>query len=316
MFSPRRTVLDTALVDAAREAGAEVRERTSVEALLRDDAGRVSGVRTLDRATGRETDIPSCLVVGADGRRSTVARLAGAGEYDARPPATVASYTYWEDFPCDAGEMHTGAGWMATGWPTNHGQVLTYVARPSADWDEVRRDPEAALLEVLDRAGTLGKRAREARRAAPVRSTNDTAAAHREPGGPGWLLVGDAGLFIDPITGLGMSHGLADAARAARTVRSVLGDGSEARALRAHRTDRDAATRAAYSFTAGLTRLRGVSPAEERLFEAVAADPSVGTRFFAAISGTEPLDRFFAPPNLVRLVGVRGFLALARSRPR
>jgi 2-polyprenyl-6-methoxyphenol hydroxylase-like FAD-dependent oxidoreductase len=316
MFSPRRTVLDAVLVDAVREAGAEVREGTSVEALLRDDGGRVTGVRTLDRSTGHESEVPSRLVVGADGRRSTVARLVGAREYDPRPAATVASYTYWDDFPFDGGEMHSGAGWVAAGWPTNDGQVLTYVARPIGDWDLVRRDPEAALLEVLDRAGTLGKRAREARMAGPVRSTNDTAATHREPGGPGWLLVGDAGLVIDPVTGLGMSHGLEDAARAVGTVRSLLGGGSETRALRAHRKERDAATAAAYSFTAGLTALRGVSPAEERLFEAISADPAEGTRFLAAIAGAEPTNRFFSPPNLIRLVGLRGFLALAKSRPR
>jgi 2-polyprenyl-6-methoxyphenol hydroxylase-like FAD-dependent oxidoreductase len=316
MFSPRRTVLDTVLVEAAREAGAEVREGTSVEALLRDDIGRVSGVRTLDRSSGREADVRSRLVVGADGRRSTVARLVGAREYDPRPAATVASYAYWDDFPFDGGEMHSGAGWVAAAWPTNDRQMLTYVARPNADWDLVRHDPEAALLDVLDRAGTLGKRAREARRAGPVRSTNDTAATHRDPGGPGWLLVGDAGLVIDPITGLGMSHGLADAARAAGTVRSLLGGGSETRTLRAHRKDRDAATGAAYSFTAGLTALRGASSAEERLFEAIAADPASGTRFLAAIAGAEPTNRFFSPPHLIRLVGLRGFLALARSRPR
>jgi 2-polyprenyl-6-methoxyphenol hydroxylase-like FAD-dependent oxidoreductase len=316
MVSPRRTVLDSVLVDAAREAGAEVREGTSVETLLRDDGGRVSGVRALERSTGRESDVASRLVVGADGRRSTVARLVGAREYDPRPAATVASYTYWDEFPFDGGELHSGTGWVAAGWPTNDGQVMTYAARPITDWQLVRRDPEAALLEVLDRAGTLGKRAREARRAGPVRSTNDTAATRRVPGGPGWLLVGDAGLVIDPVTGLGMSHGLEDAARAVGTVQSLLGGGSEARTLREHRKERDAATAAAYGFTAGLAALRGVSPAEERLFEAVAADPATGTRFLAAIGGAEPMNRFFSPRHLVRLVGLRGLLALARSRPR
>ena len=119
--------------------------------------------------------------MGADGRRSTVARLVGPREYDPRPAATVASYAYWDDFPFDGGEMHSGAGWVAAGWPTSDGQVLTYVARPAADWVLVKGDSETALLDVLDRAGTLGKRAREARRAGPVRSTNDTAATHREP---------------------------------------------------------------------------------------------------------------------------------------
>jgi len=314
MISPRRTLLDGVLLDGARDAGAEVSEGTSVEALLRD-GDQVTGVRVLERATGRQHDEHARLVVGADGRRSTVARLAGAREYDARPAATVASYTYWEDLPAEAGELHGGEGWAAAAWPTNDGLTLTYVARPVGELEEVRRDPEAALLDVLDRAGTLGKRAREARRSGPVRSTNETGATFREPGGPGWLLAGDAGLVIDPITGLGMSHALRDAELADQAVGELLG-GSQGRALRGYRKARDGQTRTIYGFTAGLAALRGTGPAEERLFEAIGSDPATGTRFFGAISGAEPVGRFFAPPNLVRLVGVRGFLALARSRPR
>ena len=314
MISPRRTLLDGVLLDAARDAGAEVCEGTSVEALLREGA-RVTGAHLLDRRTGREHDERARLVVGADGRRSTVARLVEARGYDGRRAATVASYTYWADFPADAGEVHGGDGWAAAVWPTNDGLTMTYVARPIGEFDVVRRDPEAALLEVLDRAGTLGKRAREARRSGPVRSTDDTGATFREPGGPGWLLAGDAGLVIDPITGLGMSHALRDAELADQAVAGLLG-GSERRALRDYRKARDGQTRTIYGFTAGLAALRGTGPAEERLFEAIGSDPDVGTRFFAAISGAEPVERFFSPPNLVRLVGVRGFLALARSRPR
>src|SRR4051812_23451887 len=69
LYAPRRYLLDRLLVDAAVAAGAEVRHETAVTALLRDDAGRVSGVRTVDRA-GRSVDLRAALTVGADGVHS------------------------------------------------------------------------------------------------------------------------------------------------------------------------------------------------------------------------------------------------------
>ena len=71
-----RDLQDVELVEAAREQGAEVRERCTVEA-LRWRAGRVVGVR-YRRRTGAEQQVEATLVIGADGRRSTVASLVGA----------------------------------------------------------------------------------------------------------------------------------------------------------------------------------------------------------------------------------------------
>src|SRR4051812_21664019 len=71
-----RDLQDIQLVEAVREQGADVRERCTVEA-LRWRAGRVAGVRYRDQ-DGAERDVEAALVVGADGRRSTVASLVGA----------------------------------------------------------------------------------------------------------------------------------------------------------------------------------------------------------------------------------------------
>src|SRR4051794_30102367 len=71
-----RDLQDAELVEAAREQGAEGRERCSVEE-LRWRAGRVKGLRYRN-ADGAEEEVEATLVIGADGRRSTVAALAGA----------------------------------------------------------------------------------------------------------------------------------------------------------------------------------------------------------------------------------------------
>src|SRR3954453_20961710 len=71
----RRFVLDSILAGAAEEAGAEVQMETKVTGLV-DERGRVAGVRV--SGPDGEREIGARLVVGADGRSSTVARLCGA----------------------------------------------------------------------------------------------------------------------------------------------------------------------------------------------------------------------------------------------
>jgi len=98
MISPRRSVLDALLVDAARDAGAEVREGCSLEAFT-GQADRVTGVRLRDKRMGGSTSESAALVVGADGKHSTVARLVGAAERRRVAAATFAFYAYWDGLP-------------------------------------------------------------------------------------------------------------------------------------------------------------------------------------------------------------------------
>src|SRR6516164_2709938 len=80
LFAPRRTVLDSLLVDAAREAGAEVRHGIALSELQFASSGRVMGASLRDEG-GACTTVRSDLVVGADGRQSTVAQLVNARAY-------------------------------------------------------------------------------------------------------------------------------------------------------------------------------------------------------------------------------------------
>src|SRR5215207_8824661 len=72
-YGPRRTVLDKLLVDAAAEAGAEVREGFAVDEILVEN-DRVTGIRGHDRGGGASVVERARIVVGADGFRSLVAR--------------------------------------------------------------------------------------------------------------------------------------------------------------------------------------------------------------------------------------------------
>jgi flavin-dependent dehydrogenase len=76
-FSARRDLLDDLLLAYAAECGVEVRQGARMTELVEED-GRVVGVRWRSSPDGPETTERARIVVGADGRRSHVARLAGA----------------------------------------------------------------------------------------------------------------------------------------------------------------------------------------------------------------------------------------------
>jgi 2-polyprenyl-6-methoxyphenol hydroxylase-like FAD-dependent oxidoreductase len=134
MISPRRTILDAMLVDAARAAGAEIREGCSLVELTHD-GDRVTGIRLQDRRTRHTVTESAALVVGADGKHSAVARLVAATERRNNAAATFACYAYWDGLPVKGGEIYSGKGFAVGAWPTNEGLTLTYVAGPISEFD-------------------------------------------------------------------------------------------------------------------------------------------------------------------------------------
>ncbi|MCX4904014.1 NAD(P)/FAD-dependent oxidoreductase [Streptomyces sp. NBC_00878] len=109
-LAPRRTVLDTVLVEAARASGAEVREGFLVHELVRDEDGRVTGIRG---GPGSATVEQARMEIGADGQHSLVARSVDAPAYQERPPVSCGYYAYWSGLPTSGVEAHTRRGRLA-----------------------------------------------------------------------------------------------------------------------------------------------------------------------------------------------------------
>jgi 2-polyprenyl-6-methoxyphenol hydroxylase-like FAD-dependent oxidoreductase len=316
MISPRRTILDALLVDAARAAGAEVREACSLVNLVKD-RDRVGGVQLRDRGNGRVSTETALLVIGADGKHSKVARLAGAPERRTVPPATFAFYAYWDGLPVKGGEIYSSSGSAASAWPTNDGLTMTYVAGPIADFEAIRRDPTAHLIAALDKAGSLGERARAAVQVGRTRGTSDLPNLVRAAYGPGWALAGDAGLVMDPITGLGIGHALRDAELLSSAIVSGLAGSRHLNgSMKGYEKQRNHQTKAAFNWTLDVAGLRGVNEIEEGLFRTIGADEEEASQFFGMLTGVVPMRSFFSPAHLIRLIGVRDFLHLARARSR
>jgi flavin-dependent dehydrogenase len=153
LYSPRRTTLDALLVDAARAAGAEVRENFRVGELAWVD-GRVVGIRG---RSGTDATVTSeaHLVVGADGKHSIVADAMRASQDRRHVAMTVACFSYWSGIRLSAGELYQRPGCAAAAFPTNDNSIMAYVATPIAEFAQWRNDIERHYLETLDRAVIL-----------------------------------------------------------------------------------------------------------------------------------------------------------------
>ncbi len=219
-IAPRRYVLDKLLVDAAVEAGAELREGCAVESLLWKGE-RVTGIR-YQTPTGAIAEERARIVVGADGRHSRVARAVSATAYRERPSLTCGYYSYWSGVDSDDLEAHIlPRPALALAFPTNDPD-LRRRQWPVTEFHAVRADIEKAFFAVLDLVPSLAARVRDGRREERFRGTADLQNFIRQASGPGWALAGDAGAHKDPLLASGISDAFNDAATLAEALDSGL----------------------------------------------------------------------------------------------
>ena len=217
LYAPRRTILDSIILDAAAEAGADVQLGVSVTDLSRDDAGRVDGV-VLGRGSS-STVVPSQIVVGADGRNSTVARLVDAPVERSHPATNAGLYSYFEGMPDIGYDFRFAPRMSTTVISTNHGATLVFSGVPTDDFAE----PEQLFHSVLRRtAPDIADLVKDATRVERFHLAPGIPSFLRTPIGPGWVLVGDAGFTKDPLSAHGISCALRDAELAASAIHLTL----------------------------------------------------------------------------------------------
>jgi 2-polyprenyl-6-methoxyphenol hydroxylase-like FAD-dependent oxidoreductase len=313
LYSPRRTVLDSILVDAAREAGAEVREGYLAEELVWEQ-GRVAGIRGHRR--GRPpTAERARLVVGADGKRSMVATAVAARRYRQRPASTLACYTYWSGVPMAGGEIYQRPGRVVAAFPTNDDLTMVYMAAPIAAFEAFRTDVEGHYLKTLDLCGDLADRVRDGERAERFRTTPDLPNTLRVPHGPGWALAGDAGLVMDPITAQGIGNALRDAELLADAIATGLDGGRPLDAsLAGYQRRRDAATAPMYDFTTDLAAFNPPRLADQQLLASLHGRQAEIDRFLGVFAGVTPITEYRSVRNVLRLLGARGLARIIAAR--
>jgi flavin-dependent dehydrogenase len=222
LYAPRRTVLDSLLVDAAVESGAEVRHGHTLLGLLHDMTGRVTGGIVLG-ADGEPREIEAGLVIGADGIGSAVARLAGAATLREGRHATATVFGYWSGIATEGYHWHYVPGASAGAIPTNAGQHCVFVAIPPPRLRAAASRSAAFDATLREAAPELAAQVAAGRGEGALSLFAGRRGHLRQAAGPGWALVGDAGYFKDPLT----AHGITDALRDAELLADAVLRGTE-----------------------------------------------------------------------------------------
>ena len=303
-YCARRTVLDKLLVDAAAEAGAEIREGFTVEEVLIEDE-RVVGIK--GRSKGGEAMTERArLVIGADGRYSVVAEAVRPEQYNERPPLLAAYYTYWSDLPIDGRfetYIRTRRGFAAA--PTHDGLTLTVGGWPHTEFETNKKDVEGNFLKMFDLAPEFAERVRGAKRAAPFAGAAVTN-YFRKPYGPGWTLVGDAGYNKDPITAQGISDAFRDAEHCAMALdQTFTGARSFDDAMSEWQRARDRHVLPMYEFTCQLATLEPPPPQMQQLFRAIHGNQKAMDGFVQMNAGTISPAEFLSPENIGAIMTAR-----------
>lgn len=202
LYSIDRACFDRVLWDHLGRYPTVTRRRFTVTGLLRDAAGVVIGVE--GHAPGGEPEaLHAPWVVGADGRFSLVARLAGAQviEEEAQKVSTV-YFTDWVGVR-PAGSVPTveifttGRGLSVLAFPLP--DRVTLCVHTRADRVDIAGDATAYHERTIRSIPALAERMSDTRPVGRVLGLKRFGNGYRTAGGPGWLLAGDAWHYKDPV---------------------------------------------------------------------------------------------------------------------
>jgi 2-polyprenyl-6-methoxyphenol hydroxylase-like FAD-dependent oxidoreductase len=306
-YGPRRTVLDKVLLDAAAEAGAEVREGFSVESMVYEH-DQVVGVRGHGKGATTVTE-RARVVIGADGRHSLVAQAVNPSQYHEMPPLLAAYYAYWSGLPMQGRfETYIRPNRGMAAFPTNDDLTVVIAGWPYAEFEANKKDIEGNLFKTYDLAPAFAERLRAA-----VRETRFVGTAvpnfFRKPYGPGWALVGDAGYNKDFITAQGIHDAFRDAELCVTALDEAFGGTrSYDAAMADYQSRRDAQVLPMYEFTTELATLEPPPPDLQQLLAAIAGNQDAMDGFAQVNGGVTSPAEFFSPANAARMMSVESAL--------
>jgi 2-polyprenyl-6-methoxyphenol hydroxylase-like FAD-dependent oxidoreductase len=302
-YGPRRTVLDKILVDAAVEAGAELREGFTVDEILTAEGG-VTGIRGHAKGGASVTE-RAHVVIGADGRHSLVAKTVKPEQYEERPSRLAMYYAYWSGLPTDGFET-TLRGDHRRGWaavPTNDDLTVLPFGWPIEEFHDNRGDVEANFMAAIDLAPEFAERVRAATRESKFIGSAELPGYLRTPFGRGWVLLGDAGYHKNPITAMGINDAFRDAELVARAVDDAFrGRRSYEEGMREYQQARDSEVLPMYELTDEIAQLQPPSPQMQQLIGAIQGNQEAIDGFVSVQASTLPAPEFFAPANVERIM--------------
>jgi menaquinone-9 beta-reductase len=287
-----RTRFDARLAAHAADSGAELVDGTRLVG-LDVDGGRVTGA-TARAADGTRRRIGAGLVVGADGVRSTVARLTGV-ERPVRWPRRLGLVAHHAGDPelAGHGEMHVGRGYYVGLAPLPDGQLNVGMALPMDGRTPAGQRFAAAIAGLPAVAARLAGR----ERLTPIRGASPIGHRVADVAGPGWLLVGDAAGFVDPFTGEGIHRGL----RSARAALDAIAGWTDPAA--AYRRERSAAFAAKSALSWLIQGFLAAPPLLEHALARLGDRPRTALRLGSALGDCRPATDALAPRALLEVIG-------------
>jgi flavin-dependent dehydrogenase len=299
-YNIRRSTLDPLIrARAAETPGVDLLLGHTVTGLVQED-GRAVGVRVTGRGEG-EGEIRARLVVGADGRDSAVARLAGLPAHT-HPNGRFSYFAHFRDLPLKDGITHS---WfldpdMAYAMPNDDGVTVVAVIPDKKRLPAFREDLEDSFLQFvrsLPEAPPIDR----ARRITKVTGTVNYPLHSRTPTAPGLALVGDAALTSDPLWGVGCGWALQSAQWLAD---AVTGYADLTAALAAYRRRHRRGLRGHQHLAADYARSRPFNPFERLMFSAAARDEAMARHMHLFASRLIGPLRFLNPVALARASAV------------
>ncbi|MFY1616109.1 FAD-dependent oxidoreductase [Micromonospora sp. WMMD736] len=304
---PPRDVLDQVLLDRAVAAGAKTSTGTAVVGLRRDSDGTVSGV-TVQRADGSVRDVSARLVVGADGRNSSVARWVGARQYLTARSERSLLWRYFTGVRIPPALLwHRIGVHIVSILPTGPEDFVVIAQPPERLQGELAgRDVAGFLRHVESVSPEVGHLAAAGEPVGDLNRMVRYPCFFRQPFGPGWALVGDAGHAKDATLG----HGINDALRNARRLAAVLTAHWEQPAalssgLARWARDRDRAELPNYWYGQDIGRGGPVTAMEHAFLAGLQRDPRAVGRLDDVMGDRLDADRLLTLPRLVGAVAHR-----------
>jgi flavin-dependent dehydrogenase len=314
----RRLHLDRLLQEAAVRAGAELHDGTRVVGLLRE-GGRIAGVEAVQDGTPRR--YRARVVVGADGRHSTVAELAGAKEYLGYDTPRFGYWAYWPAKPQWRDQSGLGDSDMYIGFGRDHttrflfqtdSNLLLLGATPlMGELPSWRGRHEQAYREAVGASPVFAPLVADNQPHGKIVGLLAARFFFREAAGPGFALVGDAGLHKDPTPG----YGITDALRDARNLAAAIREGSDAALVRYWRR-RDVDSIDLFHFARNISDPAYVNPLNQLVYERARASSELTARLQAQVDREVSPFEVLSPVQIIPWVlgaALRGRFSVVRS---
>src|SRR5579884_2411857 len=309
---PRR-LLDHVLLAHAAASGAHVVEEARVVGL--EQEARAVRVR-VERPGPRHEQHAARLLIGADGLRSTIAGMTGAGGPPRRGRYTVGAYLEGlrpepGDPRGEYGELHLGVDRYCGVAYLAGGLANVTIALPRGGLRAWRGALEARYWDALRAFPGLAGRLAHARRASEFRASGPLAYWRRRAACGRVLLAGDAAAYIDPLTGQGIYLALRGAVLASSYAHRALAGGAAVPAPRAPLPaprEYERARRREFGPVFLLSRVLqrlAFSPAlQHRATQRIAAQPDLGVRLIGALGNLERAGTVLCPGFVARVLGI------------